>query len=139
MSEADVFHMLIMQRRERREQHQEQMVDLYNVVLEWEARERDLYPLPITTLTHVILRDVGLLKYCEEATSLKGHSGLLVYLICQWDAHRRDFRVGLNQWYHPTEEDIYFITGISRRGEDFPQILDVLVGVFAESQLMYSQ
>jgi hypothetical protein len=78
MSEADVFHMLIMQRREQREkqQQQEQRVDLYNVVWEWEARERerDLYPLPITPMTHALLRDVGLLKYYEEATSLKGHS-----------------------------------------------------------------
>jgi hypothetical protein len=48
------------------------------------------------------------------------------------------FRVGPDQWYHPTEEDMYFITGISRRGEDFPQFLDVPVGVAIESQLMYS-
>jgi hypothetical protein len=44
-------------------------------------RERDLYPLPITAVTHVILRSVGLLKYYEEATSLKGHSSLLMHLI----------------------------------------------------------
>jgi hypothetical protein len=46
--------------------------------------------------------------------------------------------VGLDQWYHPTEEDIYFITGLSKRGEDFPQFLDVRVGVSTERQLMYS-
>jgi hypothetical protein len=83
MYEADVFHMLIMQRCQWREQQQqqEQRVDLYNVVRDWEVRERerDLYPLPITTTTHVLLRNVGLLKYYEEATSLKGHSGLLVH------------------------------------------------------------
>ena len=64
-------------------------MDLYNVVWEWEARERerDLYPLPITTTTHFLLRNVGLLKYYEEATSLKGHFGLLVHLIRQWDVH----------------------------------------------------
>jgi hypothetical protein len=68
-------------------------VDLYNVVWEWEARERerDLYPHPITATTHVLLRNVGLLKYYEEATSLKGHSGLLVHLIHRWDVHRQDF------------------------------------------------
>jgi hypothetical protein len=124
MSEADVFHMLIMQRCEWREQQQQQEkgVDLYNVVREWEARERerDLYPHPIIAATHVLLRDVGLLKYYEEATSLKGHSSLLVHLIRRWDVHRQDFRVGLDQWYHPTEEDIYFITELSRTGEDFP-------------------
>jgi hypothetical protein len=123
------------------QQQQEQRVDLYNVVWEWEARERerDLYPHPITAVTHVLLRDVGLLKYYEEATSLKGHSGLLVHLIRRWDVHRQAFCVGLDQWYHPTEEDIYFITGLSRRGEDFPQFPDVPVGVSTESQLMYSQ
>jgi hypothetical protein len=47
--------------------------------------------------------------------------------------------VGPDQWYQPTEEDIYFITGLSRRGEDFPQFPDVPVGVAVESQLMYSQ
>jgi hypothetical protein len=115
-------------------------VDLYNVVREWEARERerDLYPFPITIEIHVLLRNVGLLKYYEEATSLKGHSGLLVHLIRRWDVHQQDFRVGPNQWYHLTKEDIYFITGLSRRGEDFSQFPDVPVGVVAESQLMYS-
>ena len=95
---------------------------MYNVVWEWEAREmeRDLYPHPITAVTHVLLRDVGLLNYYEEATSIKGHSGLLAHLIRRWDVHRHAFHVGPNQWYHPIEEDIYFITGISRRGEDFP-------------------
>jgi hypothetical protein len=87
MSEVDVFHMLIMQRHERREKKQ-QRVYLYNVVWEWEVRERDLYPRPITTKTQVILRDVGLLKHYEKATSLNGHSGLLVHMIRRWDFHR---------------------------------------------------
>jgi hypothetical protein len=58
-------------------------VDLYNVVQEWEARERerDLYPQPINATAHVLLRNVGLLKYYDEATSLKGHSQFLVHLI----------------------------------------------------------
>jgi hypothetical protein len=62
-----------------------------------------------------------------------------VQLIRRWDVHRQDFCVGPDQWYQPTEEDIYFITGLSRRGEDFPQFPDVPVGVAVESQLMYSQ
>jgi hypothetical protein len=116
-------------------------VDLYNVVWEWEARERerDLYPRLITATTHVLLRNVGLLKYYEEATSLKEHSKLLEHLIHRWGVHRQDFHVDHDQWYHPTEEDIYFITRLSRRGEDFPQLPDVPVGVAAENQLMYSQ
>ena len=47
--------------------------------------------------------------------------------------------MSLDQWYHPTEEDVYFITGLSRRGEDFTQFSDISVGVVTESQLMYSQ
>ena len=83
-------------------------MDLYNVVWEWKVRERkrDLYPHPITIVTQSLLRDVGILKYYEEDTSLKGHSGLLVHLIRQWDVHQQTFRVGRDQWYHPTEEDI---------------------------------
>jgi hypothetical protein len=84
MYEADVFYMLIMQRCQWRERNnrsnKEQRVDLYNVVRDWEARERerDLYPHPITATTQVLLRNVGLLKYYEEATSLKGQSAKLL-------------------------------------------------------------
>jgi hypothetical protein len=140
MYDVDVIYMLIMQRCQRMEEKQ-QRLDQYNMVWEWEARERerDLYPRPSTTATRLLLRNVGLLKYYEEATSLKGNSAFLAQLIHRWDAHQQAFRVGPHQWYHPTEEDIYFITGLSRRGEDFPQFLDVPVGVAAESQLAYSQ
>jgi hypothetical protein len=76
MSEVDVFHMLIMQRHERTEQQQqwEQRVDLYNVVQEWEARERerDLYPLPITATIHLLLRDLGLLLSTRRLHPLRG-------------------------------------------------------------------
>jgi hypothetical protein len=47
--------------------------------------------------------------------------------------------VGLYKWYHPSEEDIFFIIGLSKREEDFPQFLDVPVGVSVDSKLMYSQ
>jgi hypothetical protein len=69
---------------------QQQRVDQYNMVQEWEARERerDLYPRPRIVATRVLLRNVDLLKYYEEATSLKGNSTFLVQLICRWDAHR---------------------------------------------------
>jgi hypothetical protein len=92
----------------------------------------------LLTTTHVLLRNVGLLKYYQEAISLMGHSGLLVHMIRQWDVHRKDFCVGLDQWYHSTEEDIYSNTGISRRGEYFPQFPYVPVGFSTESYLMYS-
>ena len=101
----------------------------------WEAqeRERDLYPLCITTKTHALLRNAGLLKYYEEATSLKEHYRLLVQLITWWNARRKVFHVGLHMWYQPTEEEIYFITGLSRRGEDFLLFHDVPISVAEKS------
>ena len=39
----------------------------------------------------------------------------------------------------PTEEDIYFIIGISRRGVEFPSFIKVPTGYVARSQLVYSQ
>jgi hypothetical protein len=50
-------------------------------------RERDLYPLPITAMTHAISRGVVLLNYYEEVASLKGHIELLVHLISLWDVY----------------------------------------------------
>jgi hypothetical protein len=35
------------------------------------------------------------------------------------------------------EEDFYFITRLSRRGEDFPQFLELPHGVLEETQLAY--
>ena len=64
---------------------------------------------------------------------------LLRHLIGRWNAHRQDFQVGPDQWYTPIEEDIYFITGLSRRGMDFPSFPDVPTGFVAGSQLVYSQ
>lgn len=49
------------------------------MVQDWEAHEWEiyLYPFPTTSTTQIILRNVGLFKYYKEATSLKGHFGLL--------------------------------------------------------------
>ena len=111
------------------------------MIRQWEARERerDAYPRPITTDTQEILRQVGLLKFYEEVASLKAHSLFLIYLICTWNAHRQAFQVGPDQWYTPTEEDIYFITGLSRRGVYFPSFPDMPAGCVEGSQLVYSQ
>ena len=77
--------MSIIQRRERREEgeQQQQQVEQYNMVCMWEARERerDAYPCPITLTIQGLLRQVGLLKFYEEATSLKGHGVFLGHLI----------------------------------------------------------
>lgn len=116
------YCILYLNHAEKEQQHQKERANEYNLLWNWEARERqrDLYPHPITSQTQALLRNVVLLKYCVEATSLKGHYGLLVQLVTQWNACRQDFHVGLDRWYQPTEEDIYFITGLSRRAKDFP-------------------
>ena len=84
--------MSIIQRHERREEgeQQQQQVEKYNMVRLWEARERerDAHPLPITVATQGLLRQVGLLKFYEEATSLKGHGVFLIHLIRRWNAHQ---------------------------------------------------
>ena len=73
--------MWIIQRRQRRAQReqQEHKEDQCNVIHLWEAQESErlMYPRPITTTTQFLLRELGLLKFYEEATSLKGHNGLL--------------------------------------------------------------
>ena len=82
---------------------------------------------------------VGLLKFYGEATYLKAHSVFFRYLICRWNTHRQAFQVGPDQWYTPTEEYIYFITGLLRRRLDFPSFPDVPDGCVVGIQLVYSQ
>ena len=135
--------MSIIQLRERREEReqQQQQAEQYNMVRLWEAREREryAYPHPITIATQGLLRQVGLLKFYKEVTSLKGHGLFLRHLIRRQNAHLQAFQVGPNQWYTPTKEDIYFITGLWRRGVDFPSFPEVPVGYATWSQLVYSQ
>ena len=60
------------------------------MIFQWEAREREKYgfPRPITADTQEILKQVGLLKFYEEAISgLKDHSMLLKHLIGSWNAY----------------------------------------------------
>ena len=124
------------------EQQKQQQAEQYDMIHQWEARERerDGCPRPITADTQEILMQVGLLKFQEEAiSSLKAHSVLLRYLIGRWNAHRQAFQVGPDQWYTPTEKEIYFITGLSRRGVDFSSFPDMPAGCVAGSQLVYSQ
>ena len=92
-----------------------------------------MYPHPITAATQVLLKEVCLLKFYEEATSLKCHGGLLRQIIFRWNAHRKDFLVGPNQWYAPNKKDIYFITALSRKGKDFPSFPEVPIEYAAGS------
>lgn len=112
-----------------------------NMVQPWEARERerDLYPCPISVVTWALLRNVGLLNYYEQATSLKAPFVFLAHLILWWSVQEKGFHFDLEAWYRNSKEDIYFITAISKREEDFPQFPYVPHGVAIESQLAYSQ
>ena len=101
--------------------------------------ERDMYPHPIIEQTCVLLRNVIFLKFYEEVTSLKRNTQLLMHLICRWDHDRQAIRVNLNLWYQPMEKDIYVITSLSRRGEDFPHYHNPLPNVGGESPLVYVQ
>ena len=72
------------------EQQQQQQAEKYDMIRQWEVRERerDGFPRPITADTQEILKQVGLLKFYEEAiSSLKAHSVLLRHLIGRWNAH----------------------------------------------------
>jgi hypothetical protein len=44
-----------------------------------------------------------------------------------------------DMWYHPMEEDVYFIIGLSRRGVYFPHFPALPLGVAGETQLAYVQ
>ena len=59
-------------------------------------------------------------------------------LTCHWDQHRQAFQIGSNLWFHPTKEDVYFITKLSRGAGDFPQIRDVPLGVSTKIHRAYS-
>ena len=85
------------------------------------------------------MRVVDLLKFYDVAISLKGNTTFLTQLIAQWDHHRQAFQVGLDKWFRPTREDIYFITGLSRIGEDFSYFPEVTTRVVASTQLVYVQ
>ena len=95
MYDVDTIYMLIVQIHQHVEEKQ-QRVDQYNMVREWEAkeRERDLYPWASTAATQLLFRNVCLLKYYEEATSLKENYSFLTQLFCRWDSHKNEFIVG---------------------------------------------
>jgi hypothetical protein len=108
-------------------------------VHEWEAkeRERELFPHHISQSTHDLLIHVGILKFYQESTSMRGNSLLLQWFIRHWDHGQHGFRVNLDMWYHPTREDIDFIIKLFRRGEDLPRFPELPLGVAREIQLAY--
>ena len=112
---------------------------MYDSVLEWEDRERERFPRPITQQTWDLLRYVGLFKFYEEATSLRGNSAFLQQFIHHWDHAQQEFRVGLDSWYLPMKDDIYFITELSRRGQGWPLFPEIPISIAINIHLIYFQ
>jgi hypothetical protein len=86
------------------------------MVLEWREREHEEdntnaknHPLTISTL-----RDCGLLKYFR-IPGMRAQVRLLEYLVWMWDPDQQVFNVGAHTLTIDIEE-IYFLTGLSRRG-----------------------
>ena len=96
-----------------------------------------MYSHPGIVDTHLLLRDVGLLKFYEETTSLMGNENLFKELIHHWNHVKQPFKNSPSLWYHSIVEEIFFIIGLSKRGEDFTQFLYLLPNIARESQLAY--
>ena len=60
-------------------------------------------------------------------------------LIRHRDHAQQAFRVGLDTQYHPTKDDIYLITRLSRMGKDWPQFPELPTSITEETQLIYGQ
>jgi hypothetical protein len=114
---------------------------MHTFVCEWKARERerDLLPLSLSQPTYNLLMDISLMNFYQEGTSLRGDPFLLQQLICCWDHVRHGFRVDPDLWYHPMEEDIYFVTRLSRRGAYMPHFPTLPSSFVGETDLEYVQ
>ena len=102
-------------------------------------RERERFSHPITQHTRDLLRHVDLLKFYEEDTSLRGKSTFLQQYICHWDHAQQAFRIGPDSWYLPMDEDIHFVIGLSRKGEDWSQFPELVVNIATKMKLIYVQ
>jgi hypothetical protein len=86
------------------------------MVLEWQEREHEEDNANVENHppTIVALRECGLLKYfCVPGMSAQVR--LLEYLVRMWDPDQQVFIVGAHTLTIDIE-DIYFLTGLSRRG-----------------------
>jgi hypothetical protein len=86
------------------------------MVLEWRERENeeDNTNAENHPPTIVALRDCGLLKYFR-IPSMRIQVRLLEYLVRMWDPDQQVFNVGAHTLTIDIE-DMYFLTGLSRRG-----------------------
>jgi hypothetical protein len=86
------------------------------MVLEWREREHEEHNANAENHPPTIaaLRDCGLLKYFR-IPGMRAQVRLLVYLVRMWDPDQQVFNVGAHTLAIDIE-DIYFLTGLSRRG-----------------------
>jgi hypothetical protein len=86
------------------------------MVLEWREREHedDNATVENYPLTLAALRDCGLLKYFR-IPGMRAQVRLLEHLVRMWDPDQQVFNVGAHTLKIDIE-DIYFLTGLSRRG-----------------------
>jgi hypothetical protein len=86
------------------------------MVLEWREREHeeDNANAENHPPTIAALRDCGLLKYFR-IPGMRAQVRLLEYLVRMWDPDQQVFNVGAHTLSIDIE-DIYFLTGLSRRG-----------------------
>jgi hypothetical protein len=86
------------------------------MVLEWRKREHqeDNAMVENHPPTIAALRDCGLLKYFR-ILGMRAQVKLLEYLVHMWDPDQQVFHVGVHTLSLDIE-DIYFLTGLSRRG-----------------------
>jgi hypothetical protein len=91
-------------------------VNSHTMVLEWREREHeeDNAAAENNPQTLAALRDCGLLKYFR-IPGMRAQVRLLEHLVRMWDPDQQCFNVGAHTLTIDIE-DIYFLTGLSRRG-----------------------
>jgi len=82
---------------------------------------------------------IRLWNFYQEGTSFRGISPLLQQLMQCWDHARQGLKIGHDMWYHPTEDDVYFIIMLSRRDVYFPHFPMLPPGVVGKTHLEYVQ
>jgi hypothetical protein len=85
-------------------------------MIEWKEREHELDDLAAlqSPRTWAALRDCGLLKFFK-LQKMKKEILLLEHIISLWDVAEQGFRIG-TQLLTIELEDVYFLTGLSKRG-----------------------
>jgi hypothetical protein len=85
-------------------------------MIEWKEREHEMDDLAAlrSPRTRAILRACGLLKFFK-LQKMKREMLLFEHMIVLWDVAEQGFRIGA-QLLTIELEDVYFLTGLSKRG-----------------------